>query len=89
MDGRLANGGDDGCPIVAQQVTLRFLRHFGMAEAAFVDAHVDPAPLPPKPTCPNVKWTPVITDVAFTDATLTLLENGDVSDVIVVPVVVP
>src|SRR5215217_3155223 len=27
-----------------------------------------PAPLPPTPTCPNEMWTPVITDVAFTDA---------------------
>jgi hypothetical protein len=45
-----------------------------------------PAPLPPTPTCPNEQWTAVITDVAFTDATLTLLEDGVVSDVVVVPV---
>jgi len=45
-----------------------------------------PAPLPPTPTCPNRMWTPVITDVAFTDATLTLLEDGLQSDQIVVPV---
>jgi hypothetical protein len=31
-------------------------------------------------------WTPVITDVVFTNATLTLLENGVQSDRIVVPV---
>ena len=45
-----------------------------------------PAPLPPTPTCPNVKWTPVITDVAFTTATVTLLEDGVQSDQIVVNV---
>jgi hypothetical protein len=39
-----------------------------------------PAPLPPTPTCPNVMWTPEIVDVAFTTATLTLLEDGFVSD---------
>ena len=50
---------------------------------------VSPAPLPATPTCPNEQWTPVITDVAFTTATLTLLEDGAVSDVITVPVVVP
>lgn len=46
----------------------------------------DPNPLPPTPTCPNVKWTPVITDVAFTTATLTLREDSVVSDVVTVPV---
>ncbi|HLM28585.1 MAG TPA: hypothetical protein VK360_01585 [Acidimicrobiales bacterium] len=45
-----------------------------------------PAPLPATPTCPNEQWTPVITDVAFTTATLTLLEDGVVSDVITVTV---
>jgi hypothetical protein len=45
-----------------------------------------PAPLPPTPTCPNVMWTPVITDVVFTDATLRLFEDGALSDLIVVPV---
>jgi predicted deacylase len=33
---------------VATQSMLRFLRHFGLADAAFVDAHLDPAPLPPQ-----------------------------------------
>jgi predicted deacylase len=37
-------------PIVAQKVTLRFLRHFGMAEPAFIDAHLDHAALPPQRT---------------------------------------
>ncbi|HEX8738590.1 MAG TPA: succinylglutamate desuccinylase/aspartoacylase family protein [Casimicrobiaceae bacterium] len=35
-------------PAVAQQVCLRFLRHFGMADAAFVDSHLEPGRLPPQ-----------------------------------------
>jgi hypothetical protein len=46
----------------------------------------EPGPLPATPTCPNNQWTPVITDVAFGDATITLREDGVVSDVITVPV---
>jgi hypothetical protein len=46
----------------------------------------DPEPLPPTPTCPNESWTPEIVDVTFTDATLTLLEDGVVSDTVTVPV---
>ena len=33
-------------PIVAQQVMLRFLRHFGMLDGAFCDAHVDAGDTP-------------------------------------------
>ena len=33
-------------PDVAKQSALRFLRHFGMIEPAFLDAHLDSAPLP-------------------------------------------
>ena len=46
----------------------------------------DPEPLPPTPTCPNNQWTPNIVDVTFTEATLTLLEDGVQSDQVVVPV---
>ena len=46
----------------------------------------DPEPLPPTPTCPNNQWTPNIVDVTFTTATLTLLEDGNVSDSVTVPV---
>ncbi|MFO1397162.1 MAG: succinylglutamate desuccinylase/aspartoacylase family protein [Burkholderiales bacterium] len=31
-------------PEVAKQAALRFLRHFGLVDAAFLDAHLDPAP---------------------------------------------
>ncbi len=45
-----------------------------------------PEPLPPTPTCPNDQWIPHIVDVSFTVATLTLLEDGVVSDTVTVPV---
>ncbi len=33
-------------PDVAKQATLRFMRHFGMADPAFLDAHLEPVPEP-------------------------------------------
>jgi len=33
-------------PKVAKESTLRFLRHFGMADAAFLDAHLESTPMP-------------------------------------------
>ena len=35
-------------PHVAKQSSLRFLRHFGMVDAAFLDSHLDSSPLPPQ-----------------------------------------
>jgi hypothetical protein len=52
----------------------------------FSVATLDPEPLPATPTCPNEQWIPHIVDVTFTEATLTLLEDGAQSDQIVVPV---
>ena len=37
-------------PIVAQQVMLRFLAHFGVADRPFIDAQIDDAELPPQRT---------------------------------------
>jgi hypothetical protein len=42
--------------------------------------------VPNVPTCPNAQWTATVTDVEFGDATLTLSEDGAVSDTITVPV---
>jgi hypothetical protein len=44
------------------------------------------APTAPPGSCPNPMWTATVTDVDFTDATLTLFENSTVSDTITVPV---
>jgi hypothetical protein len=46
----------------------------------------EPDPLPPTPTCPNEQWTPVIVDVHFTTATLSLFEDGILSDEVTVSV---
>jgi hypothetical protein len=46
----------------------------------------DPEPLPPTPTCPNPQWTAEIVDVAFTTATLSLYEDGVLTDQVTVPV---
>ena len=43
-------------------------------------------PTAPAGSCPNPKWTATVTDVQFTTATLTLLEDNIVSDTITVPV---
>jgi hypothetical protein len=52
------------------------------------DAIVTVAPVVPNtPTCPNAGWTATVTDVNFTsNATLTLTEDGVVSDTLVVPI---
>ena len=47
----------------------------------------DEPPDPPNvPTCPNEMWDANIVDVTFTTATLSLFEDGVLSDQIVVPV---
>ena len=46
----------------------------------------DPEPLPATPTCPNRQWTPNIVDVTFGDATVSLFEDGVLSDQVTVPV---
>jgi hypothetical protein len=46
------------------------------------------APTAPAGSCPNPKWTATVTDVDFsgTTATVTLLEDGGVSDTVVVQI---
>jgi len=39
---------EQAAPAVAKQTTLRFLRHFGMADADFLDANLDHSPSPPQ-----------------------------------------
>jgi hypothetical protein len=44
------------------------------------------APTAPPGSCPNPMWTATVTDVHFTDATLTLFEDSTVADTITAPV---
>ena len=44
------------------------------------------APTAPAGSCPNPMWTAEVVDVQFTTATITLFENGTVSDQVTVPV---
>jgi hypothetical protein len=53
---------------------------------AFTVTTDSPDPLPPTPTCPNPQWTPQVVDVLFTSATLSLYEDGALSDQVTVPV---
>jgi hypothetical protein len=43
-------------------------------------------PTAPPGSCPNAMWTPTVVDVEFGNATITLTEDGVVSDTITVPV---
>jgi hypothetical protein len=43
-------------------------------------------PEAPAGSCPNPQWTATVVDVEFGDATITLTEDGVVSDTITVPV---
>jgi hypothetical protein len=44
------------------------------------------APSAPAGSCPNPKWTASVVDVAFTTATISLFEDGNLSDQETVPV---
>jgi hypothetical protein len=53
----------------------------------FRDVTTDTPTVPNFPTCPNPQWTANVVDVVFDGtATLTLSEDGIVSDTIVVPI---
>ena len=60
---------ESAAPEVAKQSVLRFLRHFGMVEAALLEAHLDPSP---RPSQTLIEVTTTITigsdDFAFTTA---------------------
>jgi hypothetical protein len=81
--GNVAPGQDTAVTVAGTTTPLPTPRN---GQARFTVTTDDPEPLPPTPTCPNEQWTPNIVDVTFTTATLTLLEDGAVSDTVTVPV---
>jgi hypothetical protein len=81
--GHVAPGQDTEVPLEGSSGPLATPRNGQYNFTVMTDP---PDPLPATPTCPNNKWTPHIVDVSFTFATLTLLEDGVVSDTVTVPV---
>lgn len=81
--GNVAPGQDTAVTVAGSSGPLATPRN---GQFRFSLESADPNPLPATPTCPNNQWTPTITDVTFGDATITLLEDGAVSDTITVPV---
>lgn len=53
---------EQAAPEVARQASLRFLRHFGMVDGAFLDAHLDPSPLPPQRAIEVTEVVTITTD---------------------------
>jgi predicted deacylase len=54
-------------PEIAKDAMLRFLRHFGMADAAFLDAHLEPVPMPAQKVIEVTAVVTIATDeFAFT-----------------------
>jgi hypothetical protein len=81
--GNVAPGQDTAVDVAGTTGPLPTPRNGQFVFSITTDVPPDP---PPTPTCPNDMWDPDIVDVTFTTATLTLLEDGQVSDVVVVPV---
>jgi hypothetical protein len=81
--GNLAPGQDTAVTVAGTTTPLPTPRN---GQFVFTVQTDNPEPLPPTPTCPNDQWTPNIVDVTFTEATLTLLEDGVQSDQVIVPV---
>jgi predicted deacylase len=51
-----------GAPDVAKDATLRVLRHFGMADPAFLDAHLEPVPMPEQKVIEVTQAVTITTD---------------------------
>ena len=81
--GNRAPGQDTEVSVEGTTGELPTLRN---GQYVFTIETADPAPLPATPTCPNRQWTPEIVDVHFTEATLSLFEDGVLVDQVIVPV---
>jgi predicted deacylase len=66
-------------PAVAKSVTLRFLRHFGMIDPAFLDAHLEPTPPPRQKVIEVTSVVTIATDAfefAFPATALGVIAQG-------------
>ena len=81
--GSVAPGQDTAITVEGTTAPLPTPRNGRYRFTVTTDAPPDP---PPTPACPNVMWDPDIVDVSFTAATLTLYEDGALSDQVVVEV---
>ena len=53
---------ESASPDVARQVTLKFLRHFGMVDPAFLEAHLEPMPPPAQKVIEVTDVVTIVTD---------------------------
>jgi predicted deacylase len=53
---------ESAAPAVAKNVTLRFLRHFGMVDPVFLDAHLGTTPTPPQKVIEVTSVVTIVTD---------------------------
>ena len=70
---------ESSAPAVAKSVTLRFLRHFGMVDPAFLDAHLETASPPPQKVIEVTSVVTIVTDAfefAFPATALGVVAKG-------------
>ena len=70
---------ESSAPAVAKSVTLRFLRHFGMVDPAFLDAHLARTPTPPQKVIEVTSVVTIVSDAfefAFPATALGVVAKG-------------
>jgi len=80
--GNIAPGQDTAVDVAGSSGPLPTPRN---GQFVFTITTVAPT-VPNFPTCPNPQWIAHVVDVAFGDATLSLFEDGVLSDTVTVPV---
>jgi hypothetical protein len=81
--GNVAPGQDTAVDVAGSSGPLATPRN---GQFVFTGLRTEAPTVPNVPTCPNPQWTAEVVDVAFGDATLSLFEDGVLSDQITVPV---
>jgi hypothetical protein len=81
--GNVAPGQDTAVDVAESSGPLPTPRN---GQFVFTGLQTEAPTVPNFPTCPNPQWTANVVDVTFGDATLSLFEDGVLSDQITVPV---